>query len=83
MEKHLIVLDLDGTLLTDQKTISKRTKNTLLKAKENGHEVMIATGRPYRASEVYYKELSLSTPIVNFNGAFVHHPLDNKWGGSS
>lgn len=80
MEKHLIVLDLDGTLLTDQKTISKRTKNTLLKAKENGHEVMIATGRPYRASEVYYKELSLSTPIVNFNGAFVHHPLDNKWG---
>lgn len=25
-EKHLIVLDLDGTLLTDNKTISSRTK---------------------------------------------------------
>ncbi|TDL35335.1 HAD family phosphatase [Jeotgalibacillus sp. S-D1] len=80
MEKHLIVLDLDGTLLTDTKTISERTKNTLIKAKDNGHEVMIATGRPYRASEPYYKELGLSTPIVNFNGAFVHHPEDQTWG---
>lgn len=80
MEQHLIVLDLDGTLLTDSKTISERTKNTLGKAKENGHEVMIATGRPFRASEAYYKELGLTTPIVNFNGAFVHHPLDEKWG---
>lgn len=80
MEQHLIVLDLDGTLLTDQKVISKKTKTTLAKAMEAGHQVMIATGRPYRSSEVYYKELGLHTPIVNFNGAFVHHPADNNWG---
>ncbi|MBM7579769.1 Cof-type HAD-IIB family hydrolase [Jeotgalibacillus terrae] len=80
MDKHLIALDLDGTLLTDEKVISERTKKTLLKAKEAGHEVMIATGRPFRASEAYYKELGLHTPIVNFNGAYVHHPLDQKWG---
>ena len=41
---------------------------------------MIATGRPYRASELYYRELGLNTPIVNFNGAFVHHPLQTSWG---
>ncbi|KIL47388.1 Cof-type HAD-IIB family hydrolase [Jeotgalibacillus campisalis] len=80
MEKHLIVLDLDGTLLTDDKTISEKTKRTLFKAKEQGHEIMIATGRPYRASESYYKELELTSPIVNFNGAFVHHPLNEEWG---
>jgi 5-amino-6-(5-phospho-D-ribitylamino)uracil phosphatase len=79
-EKHLIVLDLDGTLLTDEKKVSLKTKETLFKAKEQGHEVMIATGRPYRASEIYYKELNLNTPIVNFNGAFVHHPLHTDWG---
>jgi 5-amino-6-(5-phospho-D-ribitylamino)uracil phosphatase len=77
---HLIVLDLDGTLLKDDKTISAKTKVTIQKAKENGHLVMIATGRPYRASEMYYRELGLTTPIVNFNGAFVHHPLHNDWG---
>ena len=80
MKQHLIVLDLDGTLLTDQKVISEKTKTTLNKAMEAGHQIMIATGRPYRASEVYYKELGLTTPIVNFNGAFVHHPMYKDWG---
>jgi 5-amino-6-(5-phospho-D-ribitylamino)uracil phosphatase len=79
-ERHLIVLDLDGTLLTDDKKISTTTLHTLKKAKEQGHEVMIATGRPFRASEIYYKELGLNTPIVNFNGAFVHHPLNHEFG---
>ncbi|MBM7647561.1 Cof subfamily protein (haloacid dehalogenase superfamily) [Bacillus ectoiniformans] len=79
-EKHLIVLDLDGTLLTDAKTISPRTKSTLTKAMEKGHEVMIATGRPYRSSEPYYRELGLNTPIVNFNGAFVHNPHSKSFG---
>lgn len=80
MKQHLIVLDLDGTLLTDTQTISSLTKETLLKAKEAGHHVMIATGRPYRASQQYYAELGLTTPIVNFNGALVHHPLSKGWG---
>lgn len=79
-ENHLIVLDLDGTLLTNENQISPRTKQVILKLKEDGHQVMIATGRPYRASEMYYHELGLNTPIVNFNGAFVHHPLQTSWG---
>ncbi|MDE3838190.1 Cof-type HAD-IIB family hydrolase [Bacillus methanolicus] len=79
-EKHLIVLDLDGTALKDDKTISDKTKKVIQRAKEHGHLVMIATGRPFRSSEMYYRELQLDTPIVNFNGAFIHHPLDNKWG---
>lgn len=79
MQPHLIVLDLDGTLLTDEKVISEKTLHTLFKAREQGHEIMIATGRPYRASEVYYHQLKMQTPIVNFNGAFVHHPMDSNW----
>lgn len=74
MKQHLIVLDLDGTLLTDNHTISPKTKQTLMKAKEAGHLIMIATGRPFRASNIYYQELGLTTPIVNFNGAYIHHP---------
>lgn len=79
-ERHLIALDLDGTLLKDDKTISVKTKQVIQKAKEQGHTVMIATGRPFRSSEMYYRELELNTPIVNFNGAFIHHPLDHSWG---
>ncbi|MBS4212173.1 MULTISPECIES: Cof-type HAD-IIB family hydrolase [Neobacillus] len=79
-DRHLIALDLDGTLLKDDKTISEKTKEVLRKAREDGHIVMIATGRPYRSSEMYYRELDLDTPIVNFNGAFMHHPRNPKWG---
>jgi Cof subfamily protein (haloacid dehalogenase superfamily) len=78
--QHLIAVDLDGTLLKDDKTISPRTKAALQKARAQGHLVAISTGRPYRASNIYYQELQLDTPIVNFNGAYVHHPLDSAWG---
>lgn len=73
-EQHLICLDLDGTLLTRDQHVMPYTKEIIQKLKQEGHKVMIATGRPYRASEIYYNELDLDTPIVNFNGAFVHHP---------
>jgi len=79
-KKHLIALDLDGTLLTDNKEISPKNKHVLLKAAEEGHIVVIATGRPHRASINYYHELNMDTPMVNFNGALIHHPKDKKWG---
>ncbi|GGJ95534.1 hydrolase [Lentibacillus kapialis] len=77
--KHLIALDLDGTLLTDDKQISMRNREILKKAINDGHIVVIATGRPHRASIDYYRTLELNTPMVNFNGALIHHPTDNKW----
>ncbi|MFD1037694.1 Cof-type HAD-IIB family hydrolase [Virgibacillus byunsanensis] len=78
-KQHLIALDLDGTLLTDNKEISARNKQTVLKAMDEGHIVVIATGRPHRASINYYNNLGLTTPMVNFNGALIHHPKDHKW----
>lgn len=75
MKKHLIALDLDGTLLTDDKAISARTLKTLSRLQAEGHRLVIATGRPYRASKDYYRQLGLDTPLVNFNGAFTHHPV--------
>lgn len=76
---YLICLDLDGTLLNDEKEISPYTKQVLLTLQEQGHHLMIATGRPYRACDIYYHELKLHTPIVNFNGAYVHHPGDAEF----
>ncbi|RDW19940.1 Cof-type HAD-IIB family hydrolase [Oceanobacillus chungangensis] len=77
--RHLIALDLDGTLLTDNKVISSQTKQTVLTAMDEGHIVVIATGRPHRSSINYYHELGLKTPMVNFNGALLHHPTNRNW----
>ncbi len=45
---YLIALDLDGTLLKDDKTISENTLHTIQRLKDDGHYVCISTGRPYR-----------------------------------
>jgi len=78
-DKFLIALDLDGTLLKEDKTISEKTKKVLDQVRKDSHIVMISTGRPYRSSAMYYRELGLDSPIVNFNGAFVHHPQNPDW----
>ena len=79
METHLICLDLDGTLLNDEKEILSYTKKILKQLQSQGHQLMIATGRPYRASQKYYHELNLDTPVINFNGAYVHHPKNDQF----
>ncbi len=78
-KRHLIALDLDGTLLSDTHTISEETKSILQQAINEGHIVIIATGRSHRNSIQYYDFLQLDTPMVNFNGAFIHHPYNNSW----
>ncbi len=78
-KRHLIALDLDGTLLSNDQTVSEQTKNVLQQAINEGHIVVIATGRPHRSSRQYYDFLQLKTPMINFNGAFIHHPTNNTW----
>lgn len=79
-KQHLIALDLDGTLLTDKKEISIKNQRIIKDIIAEGHIVVIATGRPHRSSINFYKILGLTTPMINFNGALIHHPRDNKWG---
>ncbi|EOT51302.1 MULTISPECIES: Cof-type HAD-IIB family hydrolase [Enterococcus] len=78
MTKKLIAIDLDGTTLNAQSLITARTQEILTKARQAGHIVSIATGRPYRMSEQFYRQLNLDSPMVNFNGALVHLP-EQKW----
>lgn len=78
-KRHLIALDLDGTLLSNDQTVSEETKNVIQQAINDGHIVVIATGRPHRNSRQYYDFLQLNTPMINFNGAFIHHPFNNSW----
>lgn len=78
--KKLIALDLDGTTLDQNSQITEKTRHVLKRATQDGHTVVIATGRPYRMSENFYRELQLTTPMINFNGALVHLP-GKKWNG--
>ena len=76
IEPCLIAFDMDGTLLTEKKTILRRTKKYLQKLIKQGHKIVLASGRPSRAMLTYYNELGLDTPIVCYNGAYVFSPKD-------
>lgn len=71
---RLIAIDLDGTLLTDDKQISDRNKEVLTKAKEQGVKVVLCTGRPLFAIEPYLDRLELRDEgdySITFNGSSV------------
>lgn len=78
--KKLIAIDLDGTTLMNNATLSKKTISALKRLSKNGHHIVIVTGRPWRMTEAFYKKLNLETPTVNFNGGLVHLPYKN-WDG--
>jgi len=68
MNIKLIVADLDGTLLRDDKTISDRIKSVLHQCREAGIKVVCATGRG--TSERVIPDEMLDA-ITTFNGAVV------------
>ncbi len=73
-EKYLIALDLDGTLLNDQKKICKLTKRYLKRLNKQGVEIVLCSGRAPRSIINYYKELKINSPIISYNGALTFDP---------
>ncbi|MCI6660646.1 MAG: Cof-type HAD-IIB family hydrolase [Peptoniphilaceae bacterium] len=57
--QKLIVVDVDGTLVNDQKKITPRTLQALHRAQAEGHIVAIASGRPVEGIEEYADQLLL------------------------
>ena len=69
-----IAMDMDGTLLNDEKQISKKTKAALLRAQAQGVKVILASGRPTPGLSRDAEKLSLNENnglLLSFNGAHV------------
>ncbi len=70
----LIVIDMDGTLLHPDHTISVRNKEAIRRARELGVRVVIATGRPLDGVRRYFEQLDMVSDddyVICFNGALV------------
>lgn len=70
----LIGLDMDGTLLSNDKTICEENLKAIKEAKEKGIKVILSTGRPKKGIEDYLKELDLLSDgdyCVTYNGSLV------------
>lgn len=68
-KKYFICIDLDGTLLQDDKTISETSKEYLRRLEDDGHKVVLTSGRALRSVKKYYKDIGLKTsPVITYNG---------------
>lgn len=75
MEKHLLFLDLDGTLLNDAKEITPGNRASLNAALERGHGVIITTGRPLKSAMAHAHKLQLDKPgcyLIAYNGGVIY-----------
>ena len=68
---RLLALDLDGTVIDDSLTISPAVRSAVRRAVDHGVHVTIVTGRMFRATLPYAKELGVHGPLVCYQGAGV------------
>ena len=71
MNYKLIALDMDGTLLTSEKTISERTAKVIDTAYKAGKIVTISTGRPIQGLSDYDSVITPDIPVITYNGAMI------------
>jgi len=71
----LLVIDIDGTLLTPERKITERTRAAIHAAQAEGIVVTLATGRRYTNTAPIADALGLSIPLILCDGALIlQHP---------
>ena len=74
MKIKAIFMDMDGTLLRSDHTLSDKLKEKLIELDKNGIKIFISTGRMYAATLPYLKQLGITTPVITYNGGKIVDP---------
>ncbi|MDD6467301.1 MAG: Cof-type HAD-IIB family hydrolase [Erysipelotrichaceae bacterium] len=82
MSYRMIVTDLDETLLNDQHQVGSRNKEWILKAKQQGVKVVLATGRHFQSVQKVLEDLALDQQeneyVISGNGAVITENKGNR-----
>ena len=71
----IIVIDIDGTLLTPEGSITDRSLEAVQAAQQARIVVTLATARRYSNTTIIANELGLNTPLILYDGALIiQHP---------
>lgn len=71
MDYKLVCIDMDGTLLKGDHTVSDRNKKALKRAVEKGVKVAISTGRVFPSARIYGNILGINAPLICSNGSYI------------
>lgn len=78
MKIKAIFMDMDGTLLRSDHTMSDKLKEKLIELDKNGVKIFISTGRMYAAALPYLKQLGITTPVITYNGGKIVDPSTSE-----
>ena len=78
MKIKAIFMDMDGTLLKSDHTMSDKLKEKLIELDKNGVKIFISTGRMYAAALPYLKQLGITTPVITYNGGKIVDPSTSE-----
>lgn len=67
----LLCIDMDGTLLSSEGEISKRTLKDIKAASEKGVKVVVCTGRVFTSASFYSELIGVKAPVIASNGAYI------------
>jgi Cof subfamily protein (haloacid dehalogenase superfamily) len=70
----LLLADVDGTLVTEQKVLTERARAAVMMLYHRGIRFAVTSGRPPRGMTMLIEPLLLSTPIAGFNGGVFVNP---------
>jgi Cof subfamily protein (haloacid dehalogenase superfamily) len=75
----LLVIDIDGTLISRDENVSPENREALALARNSGIQVTLSTGRSLKSSVPIIEQLSLDSYHIFFDGALVSTPdQDNE-----
>src|SRR5260370_2260069 len=70
----LVVSDVDGTLLTKDKTLTDGARAALRRLHEAGIGFTITSSRPTIGMRFLIEPLAIALPVGSFNGSCIVHP---------
>ena len=70
----LVLADVDGTLVTEQKVLTKRAQAAVHSLRGAGIRFAVTSGRPAKGMAMLVDPLQIDTPIAGFNGGLVVKP---------
>jgi Cof subfamily protein (haloacid dehalogenase superfamily) len=68
---RMLAVDMDGTLLNNQKQISTENAAALRELQGRGIHLVICTGRPPENARLLLRRYGLSCPVIGLNGALI------------
>lgn len=75
----IFAIDLDGTLYTEKKQVSNKSRESIKRAMDEGIQPIIATGRGPKGAEIALERLGIDLPYICSAGAMIRSGIQGNY----